>query len=603
MTDFDDLPVFEPRIGIRHPAASGREGSFRNTLLARLRRGAAAARRSPRGGAGARQAKARRVVVKAHVVRMSPSGAKAAALHLRYIERAGVEKDGSKGVLYAADGPVHAETFEQPRAGEKHQFRLIVSPEDGSELDLTAYVRRLLATVERDLGRRIEWAAVNHRWDEPAPTGAPMTPAQNRKTDLPPAAETAGAPACSEAQVVARRLGAQGRSVVRNVGLDLGARHIAYCEVADGQVVERATFRSLAELERKVGPGTPDARVAFEACREGWHVHDTLRRWGKEPVMLDTTRVRQIGVGQHGRKNDALDAEAMARALDAGRVPLAHVLSPERRALRAKLSIRGELVDMRARQVTILRGLARAAGVLLPTGRTGHFLAVLECAPLDAATRALVAPIVATLTTANEQIALVEDELAQMAKADPMIRLCASAPSVGLIVGATFISVLDDAKRFRNAHAVGAYLGLVPGENTTGGKQRLGSITKHGNSHARAMLVQSAWQMLRSGAKDDPLYRWASHLAQVRGKKIAVVALARKLAGVLWAMCRDGTVYDAALQARESSKGLKQDAQSTELRAQAMARAAAKFQRRERKRTTASTSASPRAKTSRVNGM
>jgi transposase len=376
----------------------------------------------------------------------------------------------------------------------------------------------------------------------------------------------------------------------------LGARHIAYCEVADGQVVERATFRSLAELERKVGPGTPDARVAFEACREGWHVHDTLRRWGKEPVMLDTTRVRQIGVGQHGRKNDALDAEAMARALDSGRVPLAHVLSPERRALRAKLSIRGELVDMRARQVTILRGLARAAGVLLPTGRTGHFLAVLERAPLDAATRALMAPIVATLTTANEQIALVEDELAQMAKADPMIRLCASAPSVGLIVGATFISVLDDAKRFRNAHAVGAYLGLVPGENTTGGKQRLGSITKHGNSHARAMLVQSAWQMLRSGAKEDPLYRWASHLAQVRGKKIAVVALARKLAGVLWAMCRDGTVYDAALQGRESSKGLKQDAQSTELRAQAMARAAAKFQRRERKRTAASTSASPRAR-------
>ena len=65
-----------------------------------------------------------------------------------------------------------------------------------------------------------------------------------------------------------------------------------------------------------------------------------------------------------------------------------------------------------------LRGLARAAGVLLPTGRTGQFLAVLERAPLDAATRALMAPIVATLTTANEQIVLVEDELAQMAKAD-----------------------------------------------------------------------------------------------------------------------------------------------------------------------------------------
>ncbi len=111
---------------------------------------------------GARQANARRVVVKAHVVRLTSSGAKAASLHLRYIERGGVEKDGSKGVLYTADGPARAETFEQPRAGEKHQFRLIVSPEDGAELDLTVYVRRLMATVERDLGRRIEWVAANH---------------------------------------------------------------------------------------------------------------------------------------------------------------------------------------------------------------------------------------------------------------------------------------------------------------------------------------------------------------------------------------------------------------------------------------------------------
>jgi type IV secretory pathway VirD2 relaxase len=105
---------------------------------------------------------ARRVVLKAHVLRMNASGAKAAALHLRYIERDGVERDGSKGVLYAADGPVRAESFDQPRVGEKHQFRFIVSPEDGGELGLTDYVRRLMAAVEQDLGRKLEWAAVNH---------------------------------------------------------------------------------------------------------------------------------------------------------------------------------------------------------------------------------------------------------------------------------------------------------------------------------------------------------------------------------------------------------------------------------------------------------
>ncbi len=135
--------------------------SFRNALWARIRAGSS---RSGRREAQVHplQANARRVVIKAHVQRMGPSAAKAAALHVRYIERDGVEKDGSKGVLYGPDGPVRARTFEQPRPGEKHQFRLIISPEDGSELELTAYVRRLMATLERDVGRKVEWAAVNH---------------------------------------------------------------------------------------------------------------------------------------------------------------------------------------------------------------------------------------------------------------------------------------------------------------------------------------------------------------------------------------------------------------------------------------------------------
>jgi len=382
---------------------------------------------------------------------------------------------------------------------------------------------------------------------------------------------------------------------MRSVGLDLGARHIAYCEVSDGVVVRRASVRRLEELEPMLGPKTPAAQVAFEASREGWHVHDVLASWDKQPVMLDTTRVQQIGVGQHGRKNDALDAQAMAVALDAGRVPVAHVLSPERRALRAKLSVRGELVEMRARQVTLLRGLARAAGVLVGSASTDNFLQKLQQATLDKATRALMAPLVATLTVAQEQLAAVDKEIAQIAKGDPIIRLCATAPGVALIVAATFVSVIDEAKRFRNAHAVSAYLGLVPGESTTGGKRRLGSITKQGNTHARAMLVQSAWQILRAGDADDPLRRWADAVAKTRGKKIAAVALARRLAGVLWAMWRDGTVYDPGLQARQSAKGLHVHAQSQELRAQAMTRVAKKIQRRER-----TPSGTSRAKTSRV---
>jgi type IV secretory pathway VirD2 relaxase len=163
MTTDLELPIFRPRMGGGPGARSSVDGtrSFRNALWARIRAGSS---RSGRREAQVHplQANARRVVIKAHVQRMGPSAAKAAALHVRYIERDGVEKDGSKGVLYGPDGPVRARTFEQPRPGEKHQFRFIISPEDGSELELTAYVRRLMATLERDVGRKVEWAAVNH---------------------------------------------------------------------------------------------------------------------------------------------------------------------------------------------------------------------------------------------------------------------------------------------------------------------------------------------------------------------------------------------------------------------------------------------------------
>jgi transposase len=370
---------------------------------------------------------------------------------------------------------------------------------------------------------------------------------------------------------------------MRSVGLDLGARHIAFCEVSEGKVVGKGSVRRLSELKDLLGPEREQARVAFEACREGWHVHDTLKEWGHEPLMLDTTRVRQIGVGHHRRKNDAIDAEVIAMALAEGRVPLAHVLSPERRALRAKLSVRGELVDMRARQVTTIRGLVRATGRLLPTSSTSNFLEHVEKAQLSHETRELIAPLVATLKVAEIEIVRIEAELAKMVANDAMTTICATAPGVGVIVAATYVSVIDEAKRFRNAHAVASYLGLTPGEDTTGGKRRLGSITKQGNSHARRMLVQAAWQILRAGAKDDPLRQWAAQIATKRGKKIAAVALARKLAGMLWAMCRDGTVYDAAFTARESAKGMKTSAQKQELLASAMENVARKIHRRTRK--------------------
>jgi type IV secretory pathway VirD2 relaxase len=162
----DRLGDFRPRIG-RTDRGRDRVASSPLRVAALVRRGhgrigaRAAARLAPAADFGPRP-NARRVVVKAHLLKLGKHGAQTAARHLRYIERDGVEKDGSPGVLYGPEGAVPRETFEQPRLDERHQFRFIVSPEDARDLDLTSYVRELMVRVERDLGRSIEWAAVNH---------------------------------------------------------------------------------------------------------------------------------------------------------------------------------------------------------------------------------------------------------------------------------------------------------------------------------------------------------------------------------------------------------------------------------------------------------
>jgi type IV secretory pathway VirD2 relaxase len=164
--DDDKLDDFRPRIG-RTARARERVASspFRVATLVRRGHGRLGGMPTPSlpptAGFGPRPS-ARRVVVKAHLHKLGGHGAQAAARHLRYIERDGVEKDGSPGVLYGPEGPAARETFEQPRLGERHQFRFIVSPEDARDLDLTDYVRELMKRVECDLGRSIEWVAVNH---------------------------------------------------------------------------------------------------------------------------------------------------------------------------------------------------------------------------------------------------------------------------------------------------------------------------------------------------------------------------------------------------------------------------------------------------------
>jgi transposase len=180
----------------------------------------------------------------------------------------------------------------------------------------------------------------------------------------------------------------------------------------------------------------------------------------------------------------------------------------------------------------------------------------------------------------DPHIMKMDRKLETLCATEPVVLRLRTAPGVGLIVAAAFVSVVDNAKRFRHAHQVEAYLGLVPSEHTSV-HRRLGSITKQGNSYLRALLIQAAWCILRSRGQ-DPLALWAKAIAQRRGKRIAVVALARRLVGVLWAMWRDHTVYDPARLAHAGALGVQQQVQTLEQQQKALERASRKNRRRDR---------------------
>ncbi len=366
---------------------------------------------------------------------------------------------------------------------------------------------------------------------------------------------------------------------MRKVALDLAARKIAYCEVANEQVLERRTVSSIGRLEDLLGPDSPPARVAIEACREAWHVHARLTGWGNEVLLVDTTRVRQLGVGQHGRKTDRIDAEVLALAVERNQIPTAHLLSPERQQLRMQLSVRRALVTTRAEYVTTVRGLVRAAGGKLPTCDTDRFVDRVREAKLEHGINELVAPLLDVLDQLNTKLAELEQQLEQKCADDPVITLLMTAPYIGVVTAGAFVSVIDDAHRFSDSRKVGAYLGIVPSEKSSGNRRRLGSITKKGNGYLRSLLVEVSWSMMRRKS-DDPLTCWAQAVAKRRGKRIAVVALARRLAAVLWAMWRDDTVYDPQWVGKRIARGLKREAQDIKIRADAMKRAAEKVRRR-----------------------
>jgi transposase len=153
---------------------------------------------------------------------------------------------------------------------------------------------------------------------------------------------------------------------------------------------------------------------------------------------------------------------------------------------------------------------------------------------------------VAILETIAAQRTTCTATVTRQAATDPVVQRLMTAPGVGPIIGLAYRATLDDVGRFANAGAVTAYLGLVPREASTGEHQRRGSITKAGPRALRVLLIQAGWVIWRGRGGSAALHAWVHRLAERRGRRIAIVALARRLSRILYAMWRDDTDYRAA---------------------------------------------------------
>jgi transposase len=160
-----------------------------------------------------------------------------------------------------------------------------------------------------------------------------------------------------------------------------------------------------------------------------------------------------------------------------------------------------------------------------------------------------VAPLLAAMVKVNEQLAWCDAAVEEATKNDPMVALLRTAPRIGPVTAAAFRAVVDNVERFRGPHQLAAYLGLVPREKSSGETQHRGRITRAGDSRTRSLLVQASQRIRYSKVPETlGLRMWAKRIEVRRGKAVATVALARKLAGILFAMLRDGTPFDPGKQ-------------------------------------------------------
>lgn len=335
-----------------------------------------------------------------------------------------------------------------------------------------------------------------------------------------------------------------------HVAIDIGGMESQICiRAADGTVRGEQRLRT-SDL-RQFFAGLEPARVVMETCSEAFGLADGALDAGHEVRVVPATLVKALGVGSRGIKTDKRDARLLSEASCRMDLPSVHIASAKSRELKTLCGMREALVGSRTKLINCVRGWLRATARRPKKGDSSNFA---ERVRALGAPPAHVERLLETIEQLSIQIDDADKELLTLTKDDSTCRRLMSVPGVGPVVAARYLAVVDDVSRFDHAHRVESYIGLTPGERSSSDKQVRTGITRAGAPKLRWALVQAAW-VARRCRKSDPMVLWALEVEKRRGKRVAIVALARKLAGILFAVWRDGTFYDP-LHTKPATEGV-----------------------------------------------
>jgi len=288
--------------------------------------------------------------------------------------------------------------------------------------------------------------------------------------------------------------------------------------------------------------------VAIEAGNQTAWVYEALVQAGAKVTVVNPTKVKLIAESR--RKTDKIDAKILCELLRLDALPHAvHMPGRATRALRGLLVARRQLVTARTKLCNVVRGMLRQEGVRLASGALASqagwqrlFNAGFEHEHLAT----IVAAYYDSFRALNQSIRELDQQLSQQEKSDPRAARLKTMPRVGRIASLTFLAAVDDVHRFPSSRKLVGYSGLAPTVRQSSERTEYGAISREGRRELRGVWVQIAHQVAIDRKKaTQPLRSWFNRVASKRGKKTALVALARRLLVIAYQLLRTETDYDA----------------------------------------------------------